>query len=82
LSRSNPLGVLSTPEPVVAGGVLIVPRSGRPLVLPLSPPADGSVGEGVVGLTPGPDWFAGGGELCASATPVDAVAISAAIANF
>jgi hypothetical protein len=77
LSRSICLGSLVTPEPVVAGGV---ERSGIPRVFPLSEPADGSVGDGVVGLTLGPDWFAGAGALCANAT-VGVAAIRVMMAN-
>lgn len=80
LSRSICLGSLVTAEPVVAGGVVIVPRSGIPRVFPLSEPADGSVGDGVVGLTLGPDWFAGAGALCANAT-VGVAAIRVMMAN-
>jgi hypothetical protein len=62
LSRSIVRGTVVTPEPVVAGP-LIVPRSGMPLVFPLSAADDGSVGEGADGLTPGPDVLAGAAEL-------------------
>jgi hypothetical protein len=54
LSRSIERGA-TIPLPVVPGTVLIVPRSGIPFVLPLSAADDGSVGDGAVGLTPGPD---------------------------
>jgi hypothetical protein len=47
-------------------------REGMLTVFPLSPPIEGSVGDGVVGLTPGPDWLFGDGALCARANPVDA----------
>ena len=42
------LGSLTTSEPVVAGGVVTVPRSRRIPIFPLV-----SVGDGVVGLTRG-----------------------------
>jgi hypothetical protein len=48
---------VGSPAPVVArspGRSFSVPRDGIPLVLPVSV-APGSVGAGVVGLTPGPD---------------------------
>jgi hypothetical protein len=54
---------MSTPSPVVRGADVIVPREGTPAVLPLSLPTEESVGEGAVGLTPGPDWLFGEGEL-------------------
>jgi len=52
------------------------------LVLPLSAADPGSVGDGVVGLTPGPDWLAGAGELCANALAAGSAAINAAMNNF
>jgi hypothetical protein len=61
------------------GAGVIVLREGMPTVFPLSPPTEGSVGDGVVGLTPGPDWLFGDGALCARANPVDAEMRSAAI---
>jgi hypothetical protein len=73
------VGVLGLvmPDPVV-DGALMVPRAGSPLVFPVCPVADGSVGEGVVALVPPPDWLAGAGELCANAKPVPIVAMVAA----
>ena len=71
-------GAVVVPEPVVPGAILVVvPRSGVPLVFPLWPAVPGSVGDGVVGLTPGPDWFAGTGALCAKAA-AGSIAINAA----
>jgi hypothetical protein len=72
----------TVPLPVVPGVVLIVPLSGVPFVLPLSAADDGSVGDGVVALTPGPDWFAGAGELCAKALATGNAAIKPAMNNF
>ena len=63
------------------GAILVVPRSGVPLVFPLRPAAAGSVGDDVVGLTLGPDWFAGAGALCAKAVAAGSVAINAATAR-
>lgn len=80
LSRSIDRGVVIVPEPVVSGAIL-VPRSGMPLVLPLWPAAAGSVGDGVVGLTLGPDWLAGAGALCAKADAVGSATINAATAR-
>jgi hypothetical protein len=54
---------MTTPSPLVRGAGVIVPREGTPAVLPLSLPTEESVGEGAVGLTPGPDWLLGEGEL-------------------
>ena len=54
---------MPVPAPVVPG----VARSGIAFVLPWSAPAPGSVGDGVVGLTLGPDWLFGEGLLCANA---------------
>jgi len=68
------------PEPVVPDGLDFVARSGVPFVFPLWPPTAGSVGDCVVGLTLGPDWFAGAGALWAKAKPADAATIKAAIA--
>jgi len=68
------------PAPVVAGVRFIVPRSGKPLRFPVSEAVEGSVGDGVVALTPGPDVFAGDGALCANAE-IGAEAIRAAMAN-
>jgi hypothetical protein len=65
-----------TPDPVVAlplGCAFMVPRAGTPLVLPVSEAVDGSVGEGVVALTPPPEVLAGAGELWAKARPVAVV---------
>ena len=81
LSRFIDPGAVVVPEPVVPGAILVVPRSGVPLVFPLWPAAAGSVGDGVVGLTLGPDWFAGAGALCAKAVAAGSVAINAATAR-
>jgi hypothetical protein len=80
LSRSIDRGAVIVPEPVVPGAIL-VPRSGVPLVFPLWPAAAGSVGDGVVGLTLGPDWFAGAGALCAKAVAAGSVTINATTAR-
>lgn len=49
------VGELVMPAPVVLPRGAIVPRSGVAFVFPVSDAVDGSVGEGVVALTPGPD---------------------------
>ena len=74
------LAGLLTPEPVVPGA-LMDPRAGSPLVFPVCPAVDGSVGEGDVALVPPPDWFAGAGALCANANPVPTAAIVVARIN-
>ena len=81
LSRFIDPGAVTVPDPVVPGAIPVVPRSGVPLVFPLWPAAAGSVGDGVVGLTLGPDWFAGAGALCAKAFAAGSVAINAATAR-
>ena len=68
------------PFELVAPFGFVASRCGVPFVLPLVEPAPWSVGEGVVGLTLGPDWLAGAGELGAKAMLVDAATIKAAIA--
>ena len=73
--------VNKVPDPVVPGAILVVPRSGVPSVFLLWPAAAGSVGDGTVGLTLGPDWFAGAGALCAKADAAGSAAINPATAR-
>ena len=53
--RGAVVSMLFAPAPVVPGLAFIVPRSGVPLVLPVSLPVPGSVGVCTDGLTLGPD---------------------------